>query len=265
MIRYKLAASLLISLLFLSIPAWCKDPTPLSIVWPESGTPVLRLNFGKLRRSNSVAGQRSYTFEVVAENLWGKRIPKAEFSLHFYDKNQVRIGDGWISISNVDPGEVIKFQSGFQTSGAPESMTIEPQALPNELQGFLPTKEIQITVNSVPQGAELSVDGISEGITPRQIRVAPGQHVLEFRKQGFNIGHFPLELTADDLSGGSVSYELGATAHDTVELRDGSVLTGDVESMSSTEIVMRIGGTLQRLDRNLVKRLSLVPRNPPAP
>jgi len=46
-----------------------------------------------------------------------------------------------------------------------------------------------------------------------------------------------------NVSGGSVSYELGSAVHDTVELRDGSVLNGDVESISATEVVVRTGGT----------------------
>ena len=73
-----------------------------------------------------------------------------------------------------------------------------------------------------------------------------------------------MEIAPDAVSGGSVSYELGASAHDTVELRDGSVLSGDVESMSTTEILVRIGGTIQHLDRNIVKRISLVPREAPS-
>ena len=39
-----------------------------------------------------------------------------------------------------------------------------------------------------------------------------------------------------------MSYELGSSAHDTVELRDGSVINGDLESVSATELVIRIGG-----------------------
>lgn len=35
-----------------------------------------------------------------------------------------------------------------------------------------------------------------------------GKHVLEFNKEGFNSGQFPLEIGLDDVSGGSVSYEL---------------------------------------------------------
>jgi len=36
----------------------------------------------------------------------------------------------------------------------------------------------------------------------------PGKHALSFSKEGFNSGTFPLESTTDDVSGGSVSYEL---------------------------------------------------------
>jgi hypothetical protein len=50
--------------------------------------------------------------------------------------------------------------------------------------------------------------------------------MLEFEKEGFNSGRFPLEITSRDTSRGSVSYELGSAAHDTIELRDGSVLCG---------------------------------------
>jgi hypothetical protein len=143
-------------------------------------------------------------------------------------------------------------------------MALIPRTLPNELQSFLPPKTISITVNSVPQGAELKIDGTPAGITPKIVQVTPGKHVLEFSKAGFKSGSFPLETTPDDVSGGSVSYELGTSAHDTVELRDGSVLSGDVESMSATEVVVRIGGTLQHLSRNQVKRIALIQRESPS-
>ena len=60
-----------------------------------------------------------------------------------------------------------------------------------------------------------------------------------------------------------MSYELGASAHDTVELRDGSILHGDLESVSATEIVVRIGGAMQHLNRNQVKRILFVERDAP--
>ena len=118
-------------------------------------------------------------------------------------------------------------------------------------------------MNSVPQGADLKVDGSPAGTTPRVIKVNPGKHVLEFAKEGFTTGRFPLEIGADDASGGSVSFELGTSAHDTIELRDGSVLSGDLVSVSGMEVVIKVGGSDQHLDRNQVKRILFVQRQAP--
>ncbi len=237
-----------------------KEPPAQVIVWPPSGPAVVRFTLGRLKEIASSGGTHNYTIDITAENVWGKRIAKADFSLYLFDKNKTRIGEGWISISDVGPGAVIKFQTAAQASGIPISMELAPQSLPSELQAYLPPKTISITVNSIPQGADVKIDGTEAGTTPKIVQVTPGKHMLEFTKEGFNPGHFPLEVTPNDTSGGSVSYELGTSAHDTVELRDGSVLTGDVESMSITEVVVRMGGTLQHLDRNQVKRIALIPR-----
>jgi hypothetical protein len=120
-----------------------------------------------------------------------------------------------------------------------------------------------MTVNSVPQGASLKMDGNELGATPKLVQVAVGKHLLEFALEGFNPGKFPLEVGPHDVSGGSVSYELGTAVHDTIELRDGSVLTGDVESVSATEVVVRLGGAMQHLNRNQVKRVLFVERDMP--
>ena len=77
--------------------------------------------------------------------------------------------------------------------------------------------------------------------------------VLEFSKDGFNSGKFPLEITSRDASGGSVSYELGTAAHDTLELRDGSVMSGDLVSVSGMQVQVRIGGNTQTFDRNQIR------------
>ena len=251
--------SLFLLLIFVGV-SFGKDPPAQVTVWPASGQPVVRFSFGKFRESGSSGKQHSYTIDVTAENLWGKRISNANFSLYLFDKDKIRIGEGWISISDVAPTQVLKFQIFAQTSGTPVSTVLSPRSLPPELQAYLPPKTISITVNSVPQGASLKVDGTEGGVTPKIVQVAPGKHMLEFSKDGFNKGHFPLEITPDDASGGSVSYELGSSAHDSIELRDGSVLSGDVESVSATEVLIRIGGNVQRFDRNQVKRIGLVPR-----
>ena len=78
--------------------------------------------------------------------------------------------------------------------------------------------------------------------------------MLDFNKSGFSPGKFPFEIAPDDASGGSVSFELGTSAHDTVELRDGSILSGDLVSISGMDVVVKVGGNNQSLSRNQVKR-----------
>lgn len=250
-------------LVLLSAVDFAKDAPAQVMVWPESGKPILRFSFGKFKGTSFAENRRIYLSDTTAENLWDKKIPMANFSLYLFDKAKARIGEGWISVSNISPGEVVKFQTTVEASGAPVTMKLVPQSLPAELQGPIAPKLISITVNSVPQGANLKVDGQDSGTTPKVIRVAVGKHTLEFQKEGFNAGSFPVDIGPDDASGGSISYELGNSAHDTVELRDGSVLVGDVESVSATEVVFRLGGNLQHLNRNQVKRILLVERDMP--
>ena len=250
--------------LLLYATATAKEPPAQVIVWPASGTPVVRFSFGKFKETSSNGKQHNYTTDVTAENLWSKKISTAEFTLYVYDKTKVRIGDGYINISDVNPGAMVKFQTFINASGIIAAVELVPKSLPAELQSFLPAKTISITVNSVPQGAEVKIDGTPAGTTPKIVQVTPGKHVLSFSKEGFNSGTFPLETSPDDVSGGSVSYELGTAGHDTLELRDGSVLSGDVESMSATEIVVRIGGSDQHVSRNQVKRILLIQRDSPS-
>lgn len=242
--------------------ASAKEAPPQILVWPTSGAPVVRFTFGKFKDVGSVGKQHNYTTDTTAENLWNKKISAAEFTLYVFDKDKVRIGDASLGISDVNPGGIVKFQTFLNLSGTIASLQLVPRVLPIELQGFLPVKTISITVNSVPQGAEVKIDGTPSGTTPKIAQVAPGKHVLTFSKEGFNSGTFPLEIAPDAVSGGSVSYELGTASHDTIELRDGSVVSGDVEEVSATEVVVRVGGTVQHFGRNQVKRIALIQREP---
>jgi hypothetical protein len=231
-----------------------KDVPFQVVVWPESGQPILRFTFSKFKEIGGVGKERTYLTDTIAENLSGKAIANASFSLYVYDKNKARIGEGYINLSNVSAGQTVKFQITLAASGTPASLTVSnsPSA----------AHTVSVTVNSVPQGATLKVDGQEVGTTPKIVEVAIGKHILEFSKEGFNSGKFPLEITARDASGGSVSYELGSSAHDTIELRDGSVLSGDLVSVSGMQVVVRIGGNAQTLDRNQVKRILLTERDP---
>jgi len=177
-----------------------------------------------------------------------------------FDDKKTRIGEALLSVSDVAPGETIKFQTTIASTGNPFSVAIVADYLPPELGAAAPTKTVSLTVNSIPQGAHLKVDGTDSGTTPKVVQLTTGKHRLEFSKEGFNAGSFPLEIAPNDASGGSVSYELGSAVHDTVELRDGSVLNGDVESVSAADVVVRIGGKDGHYDRNQVKRILFVER-----
>ncbi|MGA9307078.1 MAG: PEGA domain-containing protein [Candidatus Sulfotelmatobacter sp.] len=260
MLRRVLLAGVLILLPFLLPDAGGKEQPPQTITWPEAGAPILRFTFSKFKEIGGLGNQRTFMTETTAENLWTKIISNANFSLYLFDKNKVRIGEATIAVSNVRPGETIKFETTISASGPPASLSIVARYLPPELGPAAPAKTISLTVNSVPQGAALKVDDNETGETPKIVKFSVGKHMLEFSKEGFNPGRFPLEVGADDASGGSVSYELGASAHDTIELRDGTVLSGDLESISATEVVVRAGGKDLSYDRNQVKRIMLVQR-----
>src|SRR5208282_3762215 len=247
---------------FVTCSLAAKDVPTQVINWPQTGSPIVRITLGKFNQMSSVAGEHNYLIDTTAENLWNKKISRLGFNLYLYDKNKVRIGDGWIMIENVPPGQSVKFQTTVHALGTPVSAELAVNSVPAELQPLAPPKKVSITVNSVPQGAALSVDGAEAGTTPKLVQLVVGKHSLGFTKEGFNTGTFPLEIGPDDVSGGSVSYELGTSTHDTLELRDGSVLSGDLVSVSGMEIRVRVAGTIQTLDRNKVKRILLTERNP---
>jgi hypothetical protein len=92
MLQNRVVRSLLLSF-FAILTAYAKDPPLQVIVWPESGTPILRFTFGKFKEVGALGSQRSYVTETTAENLWSKPISNANFSLYLYDKNRTRIAE----------------------------------------------------------------------------------------------------------------------------------------------------------------------------
>jgi hypothetical protein len=260
MSRRAFLASVLMFLPLLHPAANGKEQPLQTISWPESGTPVVRFTFSKFKEVGGIGNLRTFMTETTAENLWTKKISNANFSLYLFDKNKVRIGEATLAVSDVRPGETVKFQTTISASGPPASLSIVAKYLPAELAPAAPARIVSLTVNSVPQEAALKVDGNDAGLTPKVVKLTAGKHLLEFTKEGFNAGRFPLEIGPDDASGGSVSYELGSSAHDTIELRDGSVVSGDLESVSATEVVVRAGGKDLSYDRNQIKKIMLVER-----
>ena len=244
-------------LLFVAVPSFAAKDTPFqTLTWPDSGAPVLRFAFSKFKLLVSGVGkEHTYVTDATAENLSDKLLGSLDMSLYVFDKTHARIGDGNIDLANVRPHETVKFGMTLYVSGVPASVSVATRA----------PRSLFVTINSVPQGATVTLDGKEIGTAPKIAEVGIGKHMLTFSKEGYNTGQFPLEIGARDASGGSVSYELGTSSHDTIELRDGSVLSADLLSINANQVQIRIGGNLQTYDRNQIKRILLTQRDPVAP
>jgi hypothetical protein len=92
---------------------------PRSSTGHRLGSVVVRITLGKFKEISSVAGQHNDLIDTTADNLWNKKISGLGFNLYLYDKNKVRIGDGWITIENVPRGQSVKFQTRFMLSARP--------------------------------------------------------------------------------------------------------------------------------------------------
>jgi hypothetical protein len=242
-------------MIMISAAAFAKD-TPLAVIdWPSTGTPMVRFTFSKFKTLPGMGSLHGYVMDTTAQNLSARVIPSAQFSVYLFDKAKIRVGEDAITLRNVGPGETIKFETTVMASGQPASVSV--------LAKNGSERNVTLTVNSTPQGALLKVDGTETGITPRLVNVGPGKHTLTFSKEGFKAGDFPLEIGQNDVSGGSVNYELGAASFDSIELRDGSVLNGDLVSVSGMDVEIRVAGGLQHIDRNRIKRIMLVQRDAP--
>jgi hypothetical protein len=243
----------LVFLFAFSTALLAKNEPPIVMTWPAD-KPAIKLSFEKFRQTNNYAGQNTFVSDVTVQNLTEKQIPRASFTVYFMDKNKVRIGEGLLQVSDLEAGQSAKISFQFSSVGIPASVALSAR------KDMLSGKTIPLRIISVPAGAKLKVDGQEVGITPVMVRLTVGMHQLDLTKDGYAAGATPLEITPDELPGGSITVELGGLSRDTVELRDGSVVLGDVISVSMTEVVVRVDGKERTYDRNQVKRLILVER-----
>src|SRR6202790_4774439 len=230
--------------------------SPITLLWPQD-KPALKLTFGKFQQIAVLAGQSTFVCDVVVENLTDKVVPHASFTVYGNDRNSVRIGEGLLLISDLNPQQQVKARLQFTSVGVPASLTLSAK---KDMLAAPGAKTIPLRVLSVPPGAKLKVDGQDAGMTPVMVKLTIGSHSLDLTKEGYAPGSTPLEVTADELPGGSITVELGGMSRDTVELRDGRVLFGDVLSTSLTSVVVSVDGKEQALERNQVKKMMLVER-----
>ena len=226
------------------------------LTWPDSGErAMLRFALGKLRQVNSASGQTDYLGEAVAENLSAKAIPSASFYLYLLDKNGNRVGEGYLEITNLAAGQKTKIPVSVHAMGSFSRMELKPQHLPSD-----EPMKIKMSITSLPSGAILKLDEQESGVTPQILPVAPGKHMLEFSKEGYAGASTPLEI-ADNAPPGSVQIELSPLTLDTVVLRDGTVLLGNVMSVTSTNVAINVKGKSTRLERSRVARVVFGGRN----
>jgi hypothetical protein len=245
----------LVVLVVLSTTLSAKNEPVIVMTWPAD-KPALKLTFEKFRQVGTYAGQSSFVSDVTVQNLTDKQIPRATFTVYFLDRSKVRVGNGALQVSELEAGQAAKIQFQFNSIGIPASISLSAKKDMLAPGG----KTIPLRVLSVPPGASLEVDGEELGTTPIMVRLTIGTHQLDLAKEGYAPGSTPLDVTADELPGGSITIELGGLSRDTVELRDGSLILGDILSVSMTQVVVRVDGKDQTYDRNQVKKMMLVER-----
>jgi hypothetical protein len=247
---------LLLLLLYLSLfQAFAKDKEEqITLTWPPD-KPSIKLTFGRFKQLYALGHQNTYMSDVTVENLTDKAFPRVVFTVYLADKNKVRVGDGQLQVSDIGPGQQVKVAFQVNSVGVPASLSL---AAKRDMLSSV--KTVPVKIISVPPGAKLKVDGQETGVTPIMVKFTEGSHTLEFSKEGYATGTTPLEVTPDELPGGSITFELGGLSADTVEMRDGTVLLGDVISASLTQVVVRVNGQEQMIDRNRIKKIILVER-----
>jgi len=230
------------------------------LTWPANGKDtMLRFTMGKLRQISSVSGQSDYMGEALAENLSGKAIPSASFYLYLLDKNGKRVGEGYLEVTNLAAGQQAKVPVTAHALGSFARMELQPQHLPSD-----DPLKIKMSITSVPSGASLKLDAQQSGVTPQVLSITPGKHVLEFSKEGYVTENTPLDIAENALPG-SVNLQLNPLTLDTVVLRDGAVVMGDLISVTTTGVTINAKGKPVKLQRNRVARIVLVERKPARP
>jgi PEGA domain len=246
----------LIFLVVFTAALLAKNEPAIVMTWPAD-KPALKLTFEKFRQMGTYGGQSTFVSDVTVQTLTDKQIPRASFTVYFLDKNKVRVGDGLLQVSELEAGQAAKIQFQFNSVGIPTSLSLSAK---KDMLAPPGAKTIPLRIISVPAGAKLKVDGQESGTTPVMVRLTVGTHQLDLTKEGYAPGNTPLDVTSDELSGGSITMELGGLSRDTIEMRDGSVVLCDVLSLSMTQVSVRVDGKEQTYDRNQVKKIMLVER-----
>jgi len=136
----KIVVVTVFTMIAMSFLAAKEAPTQV-INWPDTGSPVVRVTLGKFKEISFVVGRHNYVVDAMAENLWSRKISHLGFNLYLFDKNKVRIGDGWITLDNIVPGQAIKFQTTVHPLGTPVSVELAANFVPPRVAAACPAEE----------------------------------------------------------------------------------------------------------------------------
>lgn len=239
------------ALLMVCVGAFAADTV---MTWPNDGKePMVRVTVGKMRQVNSAGGQTDYVADATVENVGKKPLPFASFYVYLLDKNKKRVGEGYLEVSNLAAGQQAKVPVTAHVSGSIASMELQPQHLPSDE----PTK-VKVALATTPTGASIKIDGREAGYTPQMAMLAPGKHTFEFAKEGYQTATKDVEIATSSLQ--SLNLDLTQAGQDTVVLRDGTVVMGDVTSVTVASVTVNVKGKPKRYDRNQVARVVFVQR-----
>jgi hypothetical protein len=132
-----------------------KDKVEPSIVmlWPGQTNRTLKLTFGRFTQLGSYNGRLSLESHVMVENMTGKRIPFASFTVYLLDKDKVRIGNGTLNFSDLDPGQQAKLAFQVASLGVPASLNLVAR---NDASGIpISPRTVPLKIISTPPGASL--------------------------------------------------------------------------------------------------------------
>src|SRR6266704_4541866 len=145
--RCSLVSTLMLALAIYAFPK-DKNDAAMTMLWPVSGNPTLKLMFGKFVQTAEYAGQKTLICDVVVENVSQKRIPRASLTVRMLDKGKVRIADSLLNITDLGPGESSKIRLQVFATGMHVTLLLvgvnDSAGIPTSL------KTVPLNVISVP-------------------------------------------------------------------------------------------------------------------
>jgi hypothetical protein len=111
-------------LLFCSGFAFAQSDAPITVLWPTSDQPLLKLTFGEFQQSGIVNGEGIFVAQVTAQNVSEQAMPRSVFTVFVSDKNGVRIARARLQLPEIPPYRTQNAQVQFSAAGSPAGVTL---------------------------------------------------------------------------------------------------------------------------------------------